>query len=267
MFAVAGLFGGDEDWSKLKARWTEVTKGDEFHGVEWDSGHHDQYISLTKSLAGSGMLGFGAAISLENLGAILPDAVEQFPYYFCFGRVVYHFAKIARLCLPLAKVKFTFHQNLAVQKSAADLYHDMLTYPEWNDRKFVADEISYATSKTCEIQAADLWTREVRKHTEDRLASDRCIMRPALRLLRQSHRFGFDVYEKSYFESMTKDWDKWHRGATVEQYSQWRRKNRLRDSGNARIRFLVYLNAIDTKNMLASWSEKDANEDTPRGNA
>lgn len=267
VFAVAGLFGGDDNWRNLRDRWIEVTEDKEFHGVEWDDS--PRYTLLAHALADSRILGFGAAISVENLSGIFPEAVEQFPYYFCFGRVIYHFAKITRLCLWADRTKFTFHQNLAVQKSAAELYHDMLTYPEWNDREFIADEISYATNKTVEIQAADLWAREVRKHVETTLTGDLGphFMRPALRILRQSRRFGFDAYERSYFESMKQNWKQWHRGATDGQYSEWRQKNKLRDSGSARIRFLIYLNAIHTKDMLASRSETDGKEETPRGNA
>jgi hypothetical protein len=176
-------------------------------------------------------------MSVDGLGEIFPQAVEQYPYYYCFGRVILHFAKTARLCIPPGKVKFTFHQNLAVQKNAADLYHDLMSYPEWSDREYLADEISYATSKTPEVQAADLWVREIRKHAENALGSDKKPMREWLSTLRGTNRFAFDIYEKSYFESMKANWSQFHRGTSESEYTVWRKKQKLRDSGSARIQF------------------------------
>lgn len=259
VFAIGGLFGNDVEWEQVIAKWIEITHGEEFHATQRDTPEHqEQYISLIHVLADSKLLGFGAAMSVDGLAEIFPQAVEQYPYYYCFGRIILHFAKIARLCIPPAQVKFMFHQNLTVQKSAADLYHDLTTYPEWEGRTFVADEISYGTSKDPRIQAADLWAREVMKHADNTLGPVKRRMRQSLSVLRSTHRFGFDVYERSFFESMKENWNQWHRGTTAEQFSTWRKKHKLRDSGAARIRFLVYLNTIETQNMLVSHG--DANE-------
>jgi hypothetical protein len=83
-------------------------------------------------------------------------------------------------------------------------------------------------------------------------------MRPFLTALRATKRFAFDVYERAFFESMKTNWGKFHRGTTEGEYTAWRKKNKRRDSGSARIRFLVYLNAIQTQNMLVS--RDDPNE-------
>lgn len=253
VFAIGSLFGDSDSWRDVATNWNKITNGEEFHASQWDvPERQQQYAELVGVLEQSRLLGWGTSISVEGLKATFPQAVEQFPYYYCFGRVILHFAKTARLCIPQAKVKFTFHQNLAVQQNASVLYRDLISYPEWKDREFVADEISYVSSKTVEVQAADLWVREIRKHTDNALSAERKPMRRFLAILRATKRFAFDVYERSFFESMKTNWSKWHRGTTEGEYAAWRRENKLRDSGSARIRFLVYLNAIQTQNMPMS---------------
>lgn len=243
VFAVGGIFGDERQWEGLAKKWTAITGGEEFHAAEWDvpePKRRNQYKKLVKSLAESKLIGFGAAMCLEKYERLFPRAVDYLPYYECFLDVIGRFAHCAGLCLPRGTVKFTFDQNLEVQYHASKLYHFIISKPDWLDREFVSDEISYATRKNPKIQAADLWTREVMKYADNSFGPVKRPIRRSLEVLRKENRFWIKVYEDSYFELLKARFDKLSRSdspSNFEKYQNWIKERNMQDNTENRMHY------------------------------
>lgn len=243
VFAVAGLFGDDEQWSRCVSKWTDITEGEEFHAAEWDTPkHRRQYIALVHVLAESTLIGWGSAMDVRNYERLFPKAVEQLPYYQCFSSVVEHFGHYVRFCIPPGAVEFTFDQNLETQYHASKLYHHMRTEQNWVDRDFVADKISFATRKTPNVQVADLWARELMKDFENTIGPVRRPMRISFDVLRNTHRFGSEIYDTKYFEDMKAALERMYEsGRGPGEYDAWRAQRGVQDNTETRMQYMFYL--------------------------
>jgi hypothetical protein len=246
VFAVGGIFGEEEKWTALAELWIEITNGEEFHAAEWDTrARRDQYKALVCALAESKLIGWGNAMDMQDYQRIFPDAIDQFPYYHCFGTVIEHFAQYTSMCIPRGIVNFTFDQNLEVQHHASALYHHLLTEPGWIDREYVSDEITYSTRSNPKIQVADLWAREIMKHVCNSKRPVKRPMRRSLAVLRETKRFGFDIHETSFFESMKASFAKTYKpGRALGEYEAWREKLGIQDNTENRLRYWFYLDGI-----------------------
>lgn len=253
IFAVGGIFGDERQWKALVKKWTAITDGEEFHATEWDvpkPKRRNQYKQLVKALAESKLIGFGAAMCLEKYGRLFPNAVAYMPYYQCFLDVIGRFAHCAGLCLPRGTVKFTFDQNLEVQYHASNLYHSIISKPNWLDREFVSDEISYATRKNPKIQAADLWTREVMKHADNSCGSVKRLTRRSLQVLRRENRFWIKVYEDSYFELLKAQFDKLNQSdspSKFEKYQNWIKEKNMQDNTENRMHYMFMMGNTESQ--------------------
>jgi Protein of unknown function (DUF3800) len=180
VFAVAGLFGRESEWSELKERWLEISNGEEVHANTLEVSDKDKYKRLVMALAQSKIWGWGAVMSLEDYNKIYEQPTKNLPYYFCFAKVMEHFAHYARVIIPQDRVQFTFDRNLETQYNATYIYEYMTRLPEWKDREIVSDEISFSSRKNPKIQAADLWARELMKDGERRFFHDSLRVRLSL---------------------------------------------------------------------------------------
>jgi hypothetical protein len=204
-FAVAGLFGSEQDWDALASEWVKATDGEVFHAADWQtSNRHEEYKRLTKILAVSKLMGHGSVMSLLKYESIFPTAADNnLPYYICFMRVIERFGCWTRLAIPRGTAKFTFDQNLDVQYNAAAIYDYVVHLQEWTDSKFLERDISFSTRANPKIQAADLWAYEVMKHMDNTITGPKR-RQPRLSFieLRKTKRFAFDMLDYSYFEGM-----------------------------------------------------------------
>lgn len=243
VFAVAGLFGDDEQWSRCISKWIDITRGEEFHAAEWDTPEHrQQYIGLVHVLAQSNLIGWGCAMDVRNYERLFPRAVEQLPYYQCFSSVVEHFGHYVRFCIPPGTVEFTFDQNLETEYHASKLYHHMRTEQNWVDRDFVADKISFATRTTPNIQVADLWTRELMKDFENCIGPVRRPMRISFDVLRRTHRFGSEIYDTKFFEDMKQALESvYEPGRGAGEYEAWRAQRGVQDNTEIRMQYMFHL--------------------------
>ena len=204
VFAVAGVFGTENEWDKLAEKWTARTQREEFHAAEWQTNNrHVEYADLSRILAASNLNGWGVAMDLTDYAQIFDNAADNFlPYYACFIRVVNHFGEFTKMMIPQGTVKFTFDQNLDVQYNAAAIYDHAAHLPEWECGPLLAGDLSFSSRKNPRIQAADLWAYEVMKHMDNTLVGPtRRPMRKSLEALRKTKRFGFHMLGAEYFET------------------------------------------------------------------
>ena len=249
VFAVAGLFGHEQDWCALNHSWSARTGGKEFHATDCEKQKNFKLCAdLTNILALSKVMGFGIAMSLEDYSRIFEEPAKEMPYYFCFIGVVEHLAWLTRMCLPQEPVEFTFHQNCKVQYNAAFLYNYLIDLPEWEGKEFISDKLSFSSQKNPSIQAADLWTREVMKHMDNLLVQEGRPMRLSLQALRRTNRFGFDMHDKSYFEDMKQKLAlRYQSGHSMREYHQWRESQNAQDTTENRLRYHMYLNLMEIR--------------------
>ena len=239
VFAIAGLFGDEDDWGRAEEAWTAKTGGKEVHATECERDDpRGLFKDLIQVLAKSKLFGFGVAMDLTNYDSIFNNAADEYlPYYICFTRVVDHFAEFASWMIPQDKVKFTFDQNLKVQYNAGAIYQYAAQVPDHEHLRFLADEISFSTRKNPRVQCADWWTREVMKHMDNTIVGPvRRPMRLSLIELRKTNRFGFTMYDHAYFEGLKRKIIA-ESGPPTGKYEAWRKNLGLQDSTSSRIRY------------------------------
>lgn len=194
IFTVAGLFGDEGQWEDTKKKWCDLTKGREFHATEFEKRFPDLYKDLIGLLVESGLMGWACAMSLEDYSVIFDNPTPHLPYYVCFTKVIQMFARRTRFLIPQGTVEFTFDRNLQTQYNATFMYDYMANLPEWEDRDFISDEISFSSRKNPKIQAADLWAHEVKNFGEQCVLSNQPIKSLHFEKLEKTRRFALNFH-------------------------------------------------------------------------
>jgi hypothetical protein len=238
IYVVSGLFGDNDDWEAAKSAWLEITKGEDFHANEWSS--RPEYIRLCRVLRDSKLILFACGMDLTDYESVFPNPVDQLPYYYCFSRVVEHFAEIASQCLEQDKVKFTFDRNLDVRFNATYLYDCMIKLPEFEHWELLADEVSFATRKDERIQMADLIARETMRHLATVVLRGNETRSSCLAELLDSRKLHWHHYDKGYFVQRAAGMHKLvNEGHPMGGFEQWRQYHNCQDTTENRTRFHV----------------------------
>lgn len=217
VFAVAALFGSEDQWSALEAQWRARVGDRIFHAAACDSDagefatatHAENkalYKDLTQILSNSRIIGFGSAIDLAGWREFFPGVPEDIPYYRCFRNVVVQCGKWVQMAIPRGPVKFTFDSRRESNYNAGVLYDYLVNLPEWKDAEDF-DEISFGSRKSIGIQAADLYTREVMKHLDNMIGPVRRPMRRSMEALQNVHRFGGDFFMREHFQDFRRQFN------------------------------------------------------------
>jgi hypothetical protein len=260
VFAVAGVIGSESEWKGLEYVWKARTGGKIFHAAECEvdkkdgeyQNNQNLYRDLTKILASSALVGFGAAISLAQFKAMFPRVINQQPYYICFSFVASYFVRLSARMIPQGRVEFTFDNNIEIEHSAGLLYQYMMqskSWREWDDREYLADKISFATRKTVGIQVADLVARETMKWSDGIGRSD---IRKSMKALIDTKRFTFEFYGTDWFNELIKDVEAMNiPGNSLAEYDAWRSNLNLDDNCGNRIRYLSGLKIRSQKSAIS----------------
>ncbi len=260
VFAVAALFGNQEQWDNLELKWQELAGGIEFHAADCDSDHGDfekfshgqnkkLYKDLTILLSQSGILGYGVAIDISASRQEVPNPLPEAEYYRCFAEVVMFFAERAYLSIPREPVKFIFDRRLESQYGAVSMYDYLVKLPEWKHREYLHEEIGFASRKAVGIQAADLWAREVMKDLDNDVGPVKRPRRGSLTTLAGTNRFGANLYTGNFFKGLHSAIQRAENetltGAfKTGNYLKWLESNKLQDTYPHRVRFLAYFDAL-----------------------
>jgi hypothetical protein len=252
VFAVAGLFGSEDDWGAFNAKWSARTGGKVFHAAdcETDKGdygsspHPDNlrlYKDLVHILADSKILGFGTAMDLAGWREFFPGVPEDIPYYRCFRDVVLKCGDWTRWAIPRGTVKFTFDQRIESNYNAGILYTHMAEQPEWTT--YFNEEISFASRKLVGIQAADLYAREVMKHLDNIVGPVKRPIRRSLEALQSVKRFGADFLMREHFADFRRQFNDVAArvGMSPQLYVDWLNEHKISDNISSRHRYLIEL--------------------------
>lgn len=252
VFAVAGLFGSEDDWNSHNGKWLARTGGKIFHASDCETDQGDfagidhaenmrLYKDLTQILCASRIMGYGMAIDLAGWREFFPGVLDDVPYYRSFREVVLRCGNWARWVIPQGTVKFTFDSRIESNYNAGVLYTYMAQQPEWNG--YFDEEISFASRKLVGIQAADLYVREVMKHLDNIVGPTRRPTRRSFEALQKVKRFGADFLMREHFEDFRRKFESVAAsvGMDRDRYAAWLAKHGLNDNISSRHRYIIEL--------------------------
>ena len=258
VFAVAAIFGTEEQWDALRLPWTERLAGRVFHASDCETDHGEfastthaenlqLYADLTKLLASSKLLGFGSAMDLAGYYEFFGGAPADIPYYRCFRDVVWQCGKWAKWAIPADTARFHFDQRVESDYNAGVLYGHIASLPDWDCAKFLLTPLKTSSRAEVGIQAADLYAREVMKHLDNTVGPVKRQMRRSMETLRATSRFGCDLHMREFFEDFRRKFDQIAAdvGINVEHYREWLSKNGQADTISSRHRYLIDLDAAE----------------------
>jgi hypothetical protein len=256
VFAVGALLGDAKQWGGLEQRWRELTNGRVFHAADCESRRGEfrdlsdeqcqrLHRDLTRILAESGLIGWGAAVDIAGAKSAFPESRPDQPYVSCFIRTIKFLAGKAYICIPRDKVEFTFDQNPETQYNAGLLYQHMIVSDEWTGDTLFAEKISFASRKCVGIQAADLWARELMKRFDSFTFNNRTIPRQQWKTLRGTDRFGADFICAGYFDDLKNRYESISADLGMKQgaYRAWLDKTHRQDNQSNRIQYTMQVDA------------------------
>ncbi len=254
VFAVAALFGTDEQWAELRGRWKALLGNRIFHASDCETGHGEfagvdhatnrkLYADLTRLLADSRLIGYGSAMDLAAYRQFFADTPQDFPYYRCFKDVVYQCGKWAKWAIPADVAEFYFDQRLESDYNAGVLYGYMANLADWECSRFLSKKLNISCRSEIGIQAADLYAREVMKHLDNTVGPVKRPMRRSMDALQKSRRFGCDLHLREYFEDFHRKFEQVasHVGTSRDHYARWLVEHGQADTISSRHRYLIDL--------------------------
>ena len=252
VFAVAALFGSEEDWKDIYGKWEKHTGGKIFHAADCDSNQGDfkdntnaenkaLYGDLSKLLGESKLIGAGAAISIPDYVELLSERVADTPYYLCFYSVIGALAQDSAVCIPQDSVKFIFDSNHEIDYNAGALYQHFMRNnegPENEYKKYMEDELGFATRKRVGIQVADLLARETMKHMDNHFGPVQRPSRLAYQALRKNKGIRIRLYGRAWCENLIRFSLETGGTHTMSEYYEWLNARGLSgDTVARRVRF------------------------------
>jgi len=247
-YAVSVIVGTQEEWDNLAISWNKRIKGIAFHASDCDSdlnkyqnNTHEEnkqlYCDLTNMLAETKLVGYGTAIDIESFRSYFPERADDIPYL-CFHFVIGHFVRIASRLTPQEKISFTFDINTKTNPGTAALYQWLISLPEWQDQYAKCiDSVTFATDEDrVEIQAADLYSREIMKYYDEYCTGKRDL-RKSIQALFDTGRYKCDLMDRKFIENWKNECDSAE--VSNDLYNEWLLKNRLKDNAPNRYKFLI----------------------------
>jgi hypothetical protein len=256
VYAVAAVFGTNDDWSELEAPWNTVLGGRVFHAAECEFGQGDLkdlkkgdgkriYKGLVTLIVRRRFFGLGIAINVADYHASFRTDFADAPYLWAFGDCVRAAAEMAHLTIPSGQVQVTFDRNEPIRHNAETLYAFIRRFNDTKHRELLCDELSFASRRTVGIQVADLFARETMKHMDDRITRSDRQVRLSFTALRQTGRFDYKTLESSDFEQRKQVLiDQLGSGAEMSTYWQWIHERRLQDCNSNRIAHLEHVRKL-----------------------
>jgi len=253
VFAVAGLFGSEDDWGHLSEKWLARTGGKVFHAAECESNNGSffgstnaenkrLYKDLIQVACASRLMGRAHAMDLVGWNKFFPNAEDEMPYLTCFRNVIQECGDLAFLSIPRANVKFTFDQRIETNYNARSLYSYMAKWENWSASSLLHEEISFASRKYVGVQVADLIARETMKHLDNIVGPIKRGTRLSMRELQNTGRFRFTYYTREWFRGFRSHFEEVSRSLGMEptEYRDWLTKNGLADCMSSKHRYMFW---------------------------
>lgn len=179
VFAVAGVFGTEDDWARAIRQWLRYTRGVKFHANECESNYGKTpevraadlalYKQLTILLAESYLVGMTLALDLGSLKRHLPGVPSEIAYCKCFVDLLRNVGNMAKRQPGEerdATCEFVFDSRLETDGTASQIYEAFRTLPEWQDTKIFNTKVTFERGDEPRLEMADLLAREAMKELD-----------------------------------------------------------------------------------------------------
>ena len=248
VFAVSGVVGTEEMWSKLQKDWLLRTNGIAFHAKDCESDQGDYrstphaenqslYRDLATLVAESGLCGWSFAIDLEAQRRVFPDAPDL-AYYKGFTEVI---EAMGRFAAHYAQdVSFVFDSRHESNFNAGLLYK-MFRRAKTIDG-LCDDTLRFASARDePRLQAADLVAREAMKALDNQVGPKKRPPRKSWMALYATERFVIEVVGLSWFESLKEQLPRMRQDSRFNEadYLAWLRESRLQHSVTSLLRYIA----------------------------
>jgi len=253
VYAVAGVWGHQEEWDAIEGPWKERLGGRVLHAADCEFGHGDFsdlgpgegkaiIRDLITILVNSRLCGGGTAINVAEYTHSFPRDFVDAPYLWGFGDVLHHFAELTSVAIPTGTLsEVVFDRNEPIEYNASALYEWMRVTKKLG--RHLADKLSFACRRTIGIQVADLFAREVMKNFDAQLDGSKRPTRISFQKLYATQRFRFLNVGKLDFERRKVELanGKYGADASMAAYYRWLEENRLKDCLTNRIEHMKHL--------------------------
>jgi hypothetical protein len=250
VYAVAAVFGRQEEFDEISGPWQERLEGKIFHAADCEFGHGEFkdlgpgecrtiYRDLTRLIVNSKLCGHGIAINIPEYNQSFPHDFEHAPYLWAFADVIKCMAELAGVSLPSGLVEVTFDRNEPIEYNATSVYELMRRSKAGVYEGCLADKISFACRRTVGIQMADLFARETMKQLDRLITGLPGATRLSFTALQNTRRFSFIPLRGSHFENRKQELARRNiPGSAFLAYQAWLKDKRLLDCLSNRIAYL-----------------------------
>jgi hypothetical protein len=248
VFAVSGVVGTEEMWSKLQGSWLQRTNGIAFHAKDCESDqvnyrltshaeNQSLYRDLTTLVAESGLGGWSFAIDLAAQRQVFPDAPDL-AYYKGFTEVI---EAMNRFATHYGQdVSFTFDSRRESNFNAG------LLYQMFRGVKMIGmssdDTLRFASAHDePRLQVADLVAREAMKALDSQMGPKKRPPRKSWMALYATERFVIDVVGLSWLESLKEQLPKMRQDLQLNEadYLEWLRESGLQHNVTSLLRYIA----------------------------
>lgn len=257
VFAVAAVFGTEDEWGLAIRQWLMRTRGLPFHATDCETYHPDKafhdarldlYRDLTQILATSNLVGFAVALNLASYREIFKVGPPDWAYFKALADVIGAAASKAKHFNGLgndesARLEFTFDSRLESHGTAGTMYTALASQPEWAESGIFDTQIHFdgGSGKSPRLEMGDLLAREAMKELDRKITNARPKKRGARIALEETNKFHFIERDREYWEALRtmvekpeslelmKQWDGWllagartnHDGTPARTMNNW----------------------------------------------
>lgn len=261
VFTVAAVVASEPAWKDLEGAWVYRNCGFPFHASDCDSNqgiyknrpnsaNKDLYADCIKLLAQSGAWGYGVSVDLAGHREFFPGVDPQMYYHWCFVRVVHYLTEFFGSRRIADKIEFNFDSRMDACFNASSAYALMAADDSFPYRHIMADKVSFLVStQNPRIQVGDLYARECMKHLDNTIGPTKRPERRSFITLRETQRFGADMFVRESFEDIRRKWDELQKraGFSFEEYEAWLKENNRVNNISNQFQFLAWLDIRDAK--------------------
>jgi len=250
VYAVASVFGHDDDWAELEGPWKAVLGDRVFHAAECEFGKGDFrdlkqgegkriYRELVTLIAQRKFFGLGVAISVLDYSKSFPNDFVDAPYLWAFGDCIHAASELAYLTIPSGPLEITFDRNEPIEHNTGTMYAFLRRSRNTKHRELLPDKISFACRRTLGIQVADLFARETMKRMDTDITKADLPIRRSFVALQKTGRFNYRSLVAANFEENKRELAaRFSPRADMSSYRKWLENNRLQDCLSNRIAHL-----------------------------
>ena len=242
VFAVAAIFGTEDEWGLAMREWLRRTRGLPFHATDCEAvfGEHrqaslDLYRDLTQILAKSYLVGFAVALDLVSYREVFAHGgPPDWAYFKSLADVIGAAARTANKFNngpdpETVKLEFTFDSRLESNGTAGTMYTALANQPEWADSGIFHTKITFdgGVGKSPRLEIGDLFAHESMKELDRKITGVPSKIRASYAALEATKKFHFIEHRREFWEELKAFVETPENIALIGQFDEWLTKKRM----------------------------------------